>query len=764
MDASFHAQLTKVFIQDTYDSLLDLSNRFALLDSVSENVYQESLLDLYRDIHGIKGAAACVEWERTNRICHLLESKFHTICEHSIKLDEEQIVFFNQIFRYLVDCFQKAHNSTDDHPLEEEYISDPKYTCLLDLLENYGNSGASSFPGTLQENCKVEKREEAGKYLISSEKAIEQSQNTDSYKEGLSSTSNSSSFLADLTDGSTITFAEKTTISFEKLDKLLLCVEKLSLFQSGFDDYLSTLETMKQRVLEFKDPILQEIQDVLHGFSSLKQELSEKQRLASQLHKSIEKTMEEVLMLPLSLFLQGFSSWTKSLAERLGKKVKLSIAETNIQVDKRVLDTIKEPLLHLLRNALDHGLESPTARIRLGKDACGEITIVCEQTEQHRLKITVADDGKGLDLDSIRKTALEKGLYERQEIDKLSTEELKQLIFTPHFSTSNVITDISGRGVGMHAVKAAVQRLQGNLQLSSVAQQGTCFNIEVPLSVTAIKGTVVGTEKASALILFQHTQKVIEISPSEVIRNKNLLSFKYEGMNVPLLPLHNIFGETFDVDKKERIIIVVVSINDKLLGIAVSKLLSQTEVYMKKLTPQLEKTPFVFGYAVLGSQKVIPILNCKELVLNKRYELIDEEIEVLTHSEIPQEKKQKTSTKTILVVEDNLTPRMVLISLLQSAGYKTLSAVDGLEGLSILQSEKNIDMVITDIEMPNMNGFELIEKIRSKHRKPNIPIIIVSTLESSEYKKKGLDYGANAFVVKGKFEEESLLNIVRNWV
>ena len=747
MDPNFLHHLTEVFVNETCDSLIELANKLALLDDEeNDENYRDALLCLHRELHGIKGGAGCISWSRMEKICQLLENHLYGACNKEERISDTEITFLNRIIRYLIPCFQKGVNQEEGEIIEENLITEEIHNQLLEALENIQEYEKSSSQEAIEPPpaAKTAKRE-----------AIEPPPAAKTAKKDL---------LPIHDDGSgddEVVFSNNISISSGKFNKFLLKLEELKLFENFFDTSMSSLDELENR-LEFlnradfqKQSELAEGHDIaLEEVFKFKKYLSEKQRATKYVFTALEKTMEEMLMLPIPQFFQKFSSWSKSIASKVNKKVRLSIEQNNIVVDKRVLDQMKDPIIHLIRNAIDHGLEPPLKRKELGKSELGLISIRCKKTDNNYLRIVVEDDGAGLSVQKIKQKALEKNLYSEEILDSLSDKEIFLIIFNPYFSTSEIITDISGRGVGMNSVENAVLKLGGQVFISSEKNCGTKITMEIPISITALQGNIVKTHEALSIIPFQDTFKAIKLATSSIHQNLGTMSFEQLGVNIPLFSLHHLYDEEFNIEDYDFVTVVIVSQKSKKLGIIVSEIVAQKEIQSKTLTHHLKEAPYLSGYAIIGDRTVVPILNCKQL-----FSILDFSGKVKHVRD-----KVMDSKKTILVVDDVLTPRMLMKSILEAAGYHVLSAVNGQEGWNILSSNKNIDMLITDIEMPVMDGFELIQKVRSHQYTASLPTAIVTTQSSEESKQKGIEVGANAYIVKGEFKGDTLLDIVKTWI
>jgi two-component system chemotaxis sensor kinase CheA len=418
---------------------------------------------------------------------------------------------------------------------------------------------------------------------------------------------------------------------------------------------------------------------------------------------------------------------------------------------------MKDPLIHLVRNCIDHGIEMPDDRKKKHKSAQGNIK-VSVSSRHGGIEITVRDDGAGIDALKVRSAAQKCGAISREEAGRLGAYETLFLVFRSGVTTSPIITDISGRGLGLAIVKEKVEKLNGTISIDTQPDLGTSFRMVVPLTLATLRGVLVGVGGHLFVIPSANVERVARVRKDQIQTVENRETLSLDGHAVSLVRLGAVleFGTTSDrvYDEGPYVQIAVLGSAGKRMAFLVDEVLQEQEILVKNLGPQLSRVRNIAGATVLGTGKVAPILNVHDLMISA--------VKVApTHAEtIAGGPKKRLS---ILVVEDSITARTLLKTILESAGYEVATAVDGVDAFTALKSTE-FDLVVSDVEMPRMNGFDLTAKIRTDTRLSDLPVVLVTALESREDRERGIDVGANAYVVKSSFEQSNLLEVIRRLI
>ncbi|MDD5773201.1 MAG: hybrid sensor histidine kinase/response regulator [bacterium] len=468
-----------------------------------------------------------------------------------------------------------------------------------------------------------------------------------------------------------------------------------------------------------------------------------------------QQKIMEVRMLPLSILFSTFPRLVHDLANQFGKQIDFSIEGGEIEIDKKILENIRDPLIHLLRNAVDHGIEGPAQRAEKGKPAVGKIKISISYQGSH-LKIEFSDDGHGIDIEEIKKSAVKKGFYREKEIELMEREDLLNLIFRPGFSTSEIITSVSGRGVGMDVVQKNIKGLNGFLHVETEKNAGTKIILLIPLSLATTNILIFEIESQLFAIPSLSVEETLEITMKDIHTVEGREAISIRDHILPLAWLDTVLGinrKKKKLKKLDPLSAVVVGREDKRVVFVADRLVDECEVVIKSVGEKFQDIFNIIGVTILGSGELVFILDPFELIISAR----KKETQSLTGEE---GKKIFTKGHNILVTDDQMTIRQLQRSILESAGYHVEEARDGIEALEKI-SKLQIDLVVTDIEMPRMTGLELTENIKSKDSMKNIPVIIVSGLGSEEDKKRGIKLGADAYLTKTDFNQQNLIEIVK---
>lgn len=502
-------------------------------------------------------------------------------------------------------------------------------------------------------------------------------------------------------------------------------------------------------------------QDQLRAFNAqaniLYRQLANDTLRMSLVINELQEEIKRVRMLPLRTITATFGRMVRDLAREQGKQINLTILGGETELDKRVLEQIKDPLIHLLRNAVDHGLETPEARRQAGKPEEGQITLAASQ-QGHNIVIIVSDDGSGLDLAAIRLAAARRGLMPLAEAEKLSDVEAANLIFDSGLSTSKIITDLSGRGVGLDVVRQNVEALQGILDVSSLPGQGITFTLTLPLTLASSHGLLVRSGEQTFALPLTTVERMLQINSSDISSVSGKEAITYQGKPVALARLADLLELPLNGRDPERVTVVIIAVAEKRLGLIVDDLVGEQEIVIKNLGKQLAKVSGLAGATVLGSGQVILVLHAADLVkLAARTRM---RAAVATDPE----PRQSAERKTVLVVDDSITTRTLEKNILESAGYLVRLATDGEEALAALVADGLPHLIVSDINMPRLDGFDLTYRVKHDSRYANIPVILVTSLDSPADKARGIEVGADAYIVKSRFDQGSLLETIEQLI
>lgn len=482
-------------------------------------------------------------------------------------------------------------------------------------------------------------------------------------------------------------------------------------------------------------------------------------RTMSVMVDNLLQDVKEMHMLPFSSLFEMFPRLARELARDQGKQLELLIHGDKIEVDRRILEEMKDPFIHLLRNCIDHGLEKPPVREQKGKTAHGTIAVAITQKDSGKIEILFADDGAGVDVAKVKAAAVRMGIISAEELGKLDEQEALALIFRSGVSTSPIVTDLSGRGLGLAIVREKVEHLGGTVALDTHPDAGTTIRIVLPLTFATFRGVLVRAGGQLFVIPVTSVERVARVARKDILTVENRETVPLGGQVVSLVQLGNALGmpqKDAAGEPADNAQVVVMSVGPARIAFQVDEILGEREVLVKALGRQLVRARNIAGATVLGGGRVVPVLNVPDLMKSA--------VKLTASPLIPAASGPAEAQKrSILVVEDSIISRALIKNILESAGYTVATAVDGLDAYTLLKTAA-FDLVVSDVEMPRMNGFDLTAKIRSDRQLSELPVVLVTALESREHRERGIDVGANAYVIKSSFDQSNLLGVIRQLI
>jgi two-component system chemotaxis sensor kinase CheA len=763
-EAGFLKRLLATFAVEAKEHITAISSGLIELEKASAVERQMEIIEaVFREAHSLKGAARAVNMINIEAVCQSLESVFASLKRREMTLSSELL----DVLHAAVDGLGLFLSSAET---ESTSAVVSRAQELIRRLEN-----AST--GVLPETKPVE-----------SETTAEESP---------------------LAPGSDIHRpaaeqkplpAETVRISTTKLDSILLQVEELlsaklaarqraaelreintalAAWKKEWTKIYADLHAIEQsiqwdvnrsgsikdnsrmiRLLEFFEWNSHLIKSLQSALTGVERSAEHDQRSLGAMVDNLLEDMKKVLMLPFSSLLEMFPKLVRDLARDQGKEVELAIRGGEIEIDRRILEEMKDPLIHLVRNGIDHGIEKPDERARKKKPPRGRVTISISQIDGHKVEVLISDDGAGIDLAQTRAAAVRLGIVSGEEAETLGESEALALIFQSGVSTSPIITDISGRGLGLVIVREKVDKLGGLLSVQMQSGMGTTFRIILPLTLAAFRGVLVRVDEQLFALPTTSVERVVKVNQQEIKTVENRETIQLDGQALSLVHLSDVLelhSNKRTNDTADKVQAVVLGTADKRIAFAVDEILNEQEVLVKSLGNQLSRVRNIAGATVLGTGKVVPILNVADLMKSA----VKSRAAPARAAVAAEEHKAKG--KSILVAEDSITARTLLKNILEAAGYTVKTAVDGLDALTALRTE-DFDLVVSDVDMPRMSGFDLVAKIRSTKKLADLPVVLVTALESREDREHGIDVGANAYIVKSSFDQSNLLDAVRRLI
>jgi two-component system chemotaxis sensor kinase CheA len=518
----------------------------------------------------------------------------------------------------------------------------------------------------------------------------------------------------------------------------------------------TTIYTQGKNIYSFFEESSSRFVNLMNQINSLYKTIQEDDARLDLIVNELEEKIKSVRVLPLATIFHMFPRMVRDIAREKNKNIELVISGSETSVDKKIIEEIKSPLMHIIRNSIDHGLETPDERMRNGKDPAGKIFLSAYHLENSVL-IEVIDNGRGIDLEAIKRKALQKELLSQAELQSMSDDQIMNIIFWPGFSTGEVVTDISGRGIGLDIVHTKITQLNGKVNIKSTLGEGCRVSIQLPVTMATIKSFLVMVDNQTFAIPTIAIKTALLMKPDEIFYKEGRETIIVDNKTVPVCRLSKILEMPDEkIHNEEKIVIIIIQAEDVQVGFIIDKLIGDQEILHKNLAPPLLRVRNIAGVTTIGSGELCLIINVNDLIksayqnfgMSKKQLIIDKQSNIAI------------IRKNILVVDDSVTTRILERNILKTAGYNVSVAINGLDALTKIFSEK-FDLIVSDIEMPEINGFELTERLKMDARFKDIPIVLVTSLASESDRKKGFDIGAHAYITKGSFNQEELLNTVR---
>lgn len=551
--------------------------------------------------------------------------------------------------------------------------------------------------------------------------------------------------------------------SVEKLDQLVNLLGELLIIRRMMEERSQQMGQIQKQMDQFLRRLkmaenYRKMKGILDDFGRLNLSFERDVMALNYLSEDLHVQAMELRMLPLATITGDLSRMARDLAREQSKKVRLSIRGDEVEFDRMMLEAVRPMLLHMLRNAVDHGIEEPEDRLRQNKPEIGVINLTARY-EAGFVRLDLQDDGRGIDPQTIRETALKKKLISEDEANNLSDDDAIYLILRPGFSTRDFITDVSGRGVGMNVVKEMMDRVKGNLVIHSKPGQGTEMTLTLPLTMVVVTALVIECEDERYAIPLHYVAEILRVSEKEILTEGGREVIRVRGTTLPLISLREILGlpQKQAIRVGGRVTALMLRFREQQMACLVTKSMGTQDLVAKGMGKQLKSVRFFSGATILGDGSPALILSIPDLFqtgLSGQTTRLRQEFET---------SRIEAKRGKILVVDDSITTRTMEKNILETQGYDVTVAISGHDALDKLAGTR-FDLIVSDVEMPGMNGFELTEKIKSMENTQDIPVIIVTSLASDNDRRKGIEVGAQAYIVKGSFDQGTLLETVETLI
>jgi len=518
------------------------------------------------------------------------------------------------------------------------------------------------------------------------------------------------------------------------------------------------MQARLDRVLDFLDT-------GMDALRTMEASAGEASRAADQDRYNVSKLVDDMLeqaktllLLPFSTVSGGFARLVRDLGQEQGKQIDFLLKGEETKLEKHILEEIKDPLIHLLRNCVDHGVEQPAARARSGKPAAARIALTVSRAEGNKVRIMLSDDGGGINMQAVTAAAVRAGVITEAAAGGLSREQVQELVFRSAVSSSAAVTRVSGRGLGLAIAREKVKALGGEISVESESDRGTRFQILLPVTRTTFRGILVEAGGQVMVVPTAQVERVGRVAASQVSLVDGRETLSLDGRAIPLVPLARMLklappATAPEAAAPQRPPYLVIGSGERRVALSVDEVAGEQEVLVKPLRKPRPRVLNVAGTTILGSGQVACVLHVPDLLKSAqgRY---GRPASLLAPAPAPEVSHQ------ILVAEDSITSRMLLKAILETAGHTVTTAVDGAQAWELLHRQP-FDLLVSDVEMPRLDGFGLTTKLRADAALAELPVILVTTLGSREDRERGVQAGANAYIVKGSFDQADLVETVR---
>jgi two-component system, chemotaxis family, sensor kinase CheA len=725
----------------------------------SQERYAEITETMFREIHSLKGAARSVDQKEAGSICQSLESVLSGLKRKEITLSSVS----TGIFYKTVDCLTKlikesgSGQSVADHQFQRELNRQ-----LKEISEG------TLTPGDIIERGQTEILKPPEINAVQLKKELTGS---------------------DVRNAAGPASAETVRMQISKLDPLLMQAEELIQSKKSISERINELQEINNCLSGCKTESLKWKAKRRDGTTILWNEWSENNlnclnRLENQLEvhtRSMERdqynlnslidnhleAMRKLLMLPVSSLVEVFPGMVREISREQKKEIVFVIRGAELEINKRILEELKDPLIHLIRNSIDHGIDTPDQRILLNKPPYGNIVLSFTAKEGGMIEITVSDDGNGINYEQVLKAAIKSGNIDQKDALKMNQKEIQSLIFRSGVSTSKIITDISGRGLGMSIVREKTEKLNGKIRIETELNKGTTFHILMPMTLSTHRGILIRTGEFMFIIPTMNVERVMTVDPKDIKTVENHETILIDDKILSVEDLGNVLGLSETIHNgsgktepglrdSDHICIIILVSDEQRIAFRFDEGFEEQQVLVKSLGKLLKRVKNISGATILGSGKVVPVIHVPDLLMSALRAA--EKVKVTASHEETTNKMRK-----ILVADDSITSRTLIKNILETAGYQVSTAVDGTDAFTKAHSYE-FDLLLSDVDMPRMNGFELIAKIRHDKKLNGLPAILITALGSREDQERGIDVGADAYIIKSSFDQTNLLEIIKKLI
>jgi chemotaxis protein histidine kinase CheA/CheY-like chemotaxis protein len=790
------SQVMELYIQESREQLEDID--YILLKLEKTPTDEELQNHLMRCMHTLKGSSGMVYAHKIERLSHRAED----ILERNIKNQQELSPDLFNIMFAVVDEIKLLLNEIEENGAEKGR----KYEELLDKLNAHYQEITTLAPVEAEEITLFEAEEKEAEELVTIGKKIKPKP-SDAKETYLRLNINKMNHLLNLAAELVISNNQFKTQLDRIKNFIPLLNTNLKIFRDT-EDYLSTIVREGRHLQEAINPLVENkpgtkeslkkqidsTQRVLKNVKNMQDEITSITHLIKENSKTYDENLEKLTKLsnellddimqarlvPINILFQRFHRPIRDLAHQLKKQIRVSISGEETELDRTLVDELYEPLLHLIRNAIDHGLETAEERKSQGKDPEGLLEIKASR-DRNQVIIEISDDGRGIDMDNVKKTAVERGLLTKAEAEHMSEQELFEYLFYPGFSTAKETTLVSGRGVGLDAVKAQIEKAKGDIRTYTERGKGTTFNIRVPISLSVIQSMLIDVSGHLYSVPLMQVEETLHVSGQDLLAKDDKYYISYREKQIPVVQLTQLLKIrdvlVSPISPESNYPVIMVQDEGNRVALLVDKIIRREEILIKSLGPGLRRLRYISGGSIMVDGQVVLVLDIpqiiQDIVKGIKSPVVAEEsvIDVpvkeakVSQAVAPPERKKKIirdRKPVALIVDDSLSIRKYLSSLLMQKGFVTETARNGYEALELL-NKKEFDIMVTDLEMPKLSGYELIETLRYDQRFVAFPIIVLTGRAGENFRQLTTELGADAYIIK-PFKDRELFEQIEKFV
>lgn len=692
--AYISSDVTESFIAEVSELLQSVDKQSSILKNAADN--KEALTELLRALHTIKGNSRMLGFYTVEKLAHAVEDIYKSVKDGKVKSTDRLVRLVYHVSEKMQDClYQIKKSGTDEQSVELYLVYCDKVACgeIIDIE-------------VLDEEIRKEKQDAI---LLDDDEE----------------------------ENDSITDVQSIRIKLKRINDVI----------TSFDDLITREFRLKHQL-----DLLREIEEKTNNseISKIRKQFTTDIEALESCIFNVQQQVFDLRMLPLSMVLHPLKRNISLESMQLGKDIQCIIPETDVALDKIILEQLNDILMHLVRNALDHGIESPEERKAAGKCETGTISITCVQETKH-IELTVFDDGRGIDFEKIRSKAIVQFPEKAEDIKQMGEKELASFLFMTGFSTKDKVTELSGRGVGLDVVWANMEKIKGRIRVESTKGEGTWFILRFPLSLATLQGLFIYSNDQKFLIPVQHLVDITYKKRNEYISLQNQSYIKLNNELIPVFSLSSLFDKQKTVMKLDADTILIAEYMEQKIGIIVEEVQRYVSLVVKPLPKAFCNFSILQGIVFDEHYAIVPILYVPEIITK---------FKTLRGYDIKKyEAKTKKRSYSILVVDDSDTTRQIESSILENAGFLVETAVDGIDGLEKIK-KKQFDLIISDRDMPRMDGEVFLDNIRRLNNYINIPVIIVSAIQDPKIQERFKAAGANAFITKADFKRGNLISTV----